>query len=209
MRVISISFLLLLFHFAYPQSAFVQIGDAGKLKAEIKKHSEEVNSIKSDFVQEKNLSMLEESVTSEGRFFFRKPGEIRWGYSKPYEYVIVVADGKFRISNEGKVSVFDIGSNQMFRQISDMIVMAISGDFVDNEEFDIGFFENADFYLAELKPHARQISDMLSAIKIYFDKTSMDVKKLKFIEPGDDYTLIVFKNYQKNIDLKDSEFILN
>jgi outer membrane lipoprotein-sorting protein len=187
----------------------VEIADAAKLKLEIKAHSEAIKSIKSDFVQEKNLSMLEEIVQSEGRFLFKKPGEIRWEYSKPFEYAIVVSNEKFLISNEGKISEFDISSNQMFRQISNMIVMAISGDFVDNKEFDIKFYENTNFYLAELNPYSQQIADMLSAIKIYFDKKSMDVKKLKFIEPGDDYTLIVFKNYQINIELSHSEFILN
>lgn len=207
-----ISFFIIVFllvGFVRAQNDFTRVENNTELKTSIKEHSALLESIKSNFTQEKHLSMLEEVVISKGKFLFKKEDNIRWEYDTPFEYTIIVSGGKFLIDNEGKKSEFDINSNPMFRQISNMIVMAVSGDFVDNNQFKVEFFENSEFYLAELQPVNEQVSQMLSVIYIYFDKKSLNVVKVKFMEPGDDFTLIKFHEYQQNIDLSTSDFQLN
>jgi len=207
-----ISFFIIVFllvGFVRAQNDFTRVENNIELKTSIKEHSALLESIKSNFTQEKHLSMLEEVVISKGKFLFKKEDNIRWEYDTPFEYTIIVSGGKFLIDNEGKKSEFDINSNPMFRQISNMIVMAVSGDFVDNNQFKVEFFENSEFYLAELQPVNEQVSQMLLAIYIYFDKESLNVIKVKFMEPGDDFTLIKFHEYQQNIDLSTSDFQLN
>lgn len=195
--------------FCPAQNGFVKVKNNTELINSIREHSALLKSIKSNFTQEKHLSMLEEVVISKGKFFFKKEDNIRWEYNTPFDYTIIVSNGKFLIDNEGKISEYDIGSNPMFKQISNMIVMAVSGDFVDNDEFNIEFFENSGFYLAKLKAVDEQVAQMLSGIYIYFDKKSLNVKQVKFLEPGDDFTLIKFHEYQQNIDLSNSDFQIN
>ncbi len=210
MRKISILILILSFvGFAGAQTDLIRIEDDTELKTSIKEHSALLKSIKSNFIQEKHLSMLEEVVISKGKFLFKKEDNIRWEYDTPFEYTIIVSEGKFLIDNEGKISEFDINSNPMFKQISNMIVMAVSGDFVDNNQFNVEFFQNSKFYLAKLQAVNEQVSQMLSGIYIYFDKESLNVVQVKFLEPGDDFTLIKFHEYQQNIDLTNSDFQLN
>ncbi len=195
--------------FAKAQNDFTKIENDTDLKTSIKEHSSSLESIKSNFTQEKHLSMLEEVVLSKGKFLFKEEDNIRWEYNTPFEYTIIVSGGKFLIDNEGKINEFDIGSNPMFKQISNMIVMAVSGDFVDNDQFELEFFDNDEFYLAKLKSVNTQISQMLSGIYIYFDKESLNVSKVKFMEPGEDFTLIKFHEYQQNVNLNSSDFKLN
>ncbi|PLX03466.1 MAG: hypothetical protein C0595_07080 [Marinilabiliales bacterium] len=210
MRKISILILILSFvGFAGAQTDLIRIEDDTELKTSIKEHSALLKSIKSNFIQEKHLSMLEEVVISKGKFLFKKEDNIRWEYDTPFEYTIIVSEGKFLIDNEGKISEFDINSNPMFKQISNIIVMAVSGDFVDNNQFNVEFFQNSKFYLAKLQAVNEQVSQMLSGIYIYFDKESLNVVQVKFLEPGDDFTLIKFHEYQQNIDLTNSDFQLN
>lgn len=207
-----ISFFIIVFllvGFAQAQTEFTRVETDTELKTSIKKHSALLKSIKSNFTQEKHLSMLEEIVISKGKFLFKKEDNIRWEYDTPFEYTIIVSGGKFLIDNEGKKSEFDIGSNPMFKQISNMIVMAVSGDFVDNKQFKVEFFENPEYYLAKLQAVNEQVSQMLSGIYIFFDKESLNVKQVKFLEPGDDFTLIKFYEYQQNINLTNSDFQLN
>lgn len=206
MRIISsIIFLFILFS-GYSQNNFVLVNDVESLNKAIKENSLKVRSIKSDFEQHKVLSMLEETLISEGNFLYKKENNVKWQYTSPYEYTIIIANGKFMINNEGRISEFDLNSNEMFRQINNMIITAISGDFIDNDDFSVIFKENNNFYLAELMPVEETVSEMLETINIYFNKKNLSVKKVKFIEPGDDYTLIVFKNRQQNIKLNDNEF---
>lgn len=179
------------------------------LNKAIKENSLKVFSIKSDFKQHKVLSMLEETLVSEGNFLYKKEDQVKWQYTSPFEYTIVISNGKFQINNEGCISEFDMNSNEMFKQINNMIITAISGDFIDNKEFSVKFKENNNYYIAQLSPTEKTVAEMLSSINIYFTKEDLNVEKVKFVEPGDDYTLIIFKNRQQNIQIKDSEFQIN
>lgn len=206
MRIISsIIFFFILFS-AYSQNNFVLVNDVESLNKAIKENSLKVTSIKSDFEQHKVLSMLEETLISEGNFLYKKENNVKWQYTSPFEYTIIIANGKFMINNEGRISEFDLNSNEIFRQINNMIITAISGDFIDNDDFSVIFKENNNFYLAELMPVEETVSEMLEAINIYFNKKNLGVEKVKFIEPGDDYTLIVFKNREQNITFNNNEF---
>jgi outer membrane lipoprotein carrier protein len=187
----------------------VKIENVIDLNNAIKENSEKVFSIKSDFIQQKNLSMLEETLESTGNFLYKKENMVKWHYSSPFEYTIVVANGKFQINNEGKISEFDLNSNEMFRQINSMIVTAISGNFINNPNFKVEFYENNEFYKAKLIPKETVVADMLSAISIFFDKDNFNVQKVKFLEPGEDFTLITFINRKQNTDVKLKDFNIN
>jgi outer membrane lipoprotein carrier protein len=153
--------------------------------------------------------MLEEVLISDGRFLFRRENDVRWEYLSPIDYTIVIYKEKFRIKNGDKISEFDIGSNAMFQQINKMIVTAIRGDFVDNPDFEASFFESKQQYRINLKAKNKQVASMLAGIEIYFDKETLAVEQVKFVEPGEDYTRIVFKNRKANIEIPDNQFEFN
>jgi len=209
MRIVSLAVFVLLSFSVFSQSDFTLVENPDDLSSKIEQASEKVLSIKSDFVQQKHLSILEETLESRGRFLFKKENKVKWQYYSPFSYTIIVANGKFIIDNEGRTNEFDVNSNEVFRQINKMIVTAISGNFVGSEEFALVLKQSDDFYLALLKPVESHVSQMLESINIYFDKETISVVKIKFVEPGGDFTSIVFENRQENIEIPDAEFLLN
>ncbi len=190
-------------------SGFTPVKDIDGFKLKLSSHTNSTNSIESNFIQEKHLWMLDEVVISEGEFLFKKENSVKWQYNTPVEYTIIIHNGKFTIVNNNKVNEFSIDSNPLFREINKMIVTAIRGDFIDNPDFDAEFFEDQDSYLASLTPTKNQVSSMLESIEIYFNKQNMQVEQVIFREPGDDYTLITFKNKILNSDLSDDRFLIN
>ncbi len=188
---------------------FREVKNIDYLKEKLADHSKSTNSIQSTFVQEKHLWMLNEVIVSEGEFLFKKSNSVKWQYNKPIEYTIVIHDGKFTIVSNNKVSEFDIASNPMFQEINKMIVTAIRGDFIDNDDFSAKFMENDEQYLAELTPVKDEINSMLLSIEIYFEKKNMEVSKVIFKEPGDDFTSILFKGKKINQDLSDDKFLIS
>ena len=62
-----------------------------------------VNTIESRFTQEKHMALLDKPVTSEGLFYFEKPGRIRWQYTKPFQNGFLI-DGKktYRLEKDQK-----------------------------------------------------------------------------------------------------------
>jgi outer membrane lipoprotein carrier protein len=158
------------------------------------------------FVQEKHLEMLEEVLVSRGKFLFKQENSVRWEYTEPIRYTILIHHGKFTIDNDGKVSQFNTDSNPMFREINKMIITAIRGDFVGNTDFAPSYFENSTQYKVRLIPSAEQVRNMIEGISIYFDKVTLQVVKVIFSEPGGDYTSIGFFNILTNIEIQDSQF---
>jgi len=192
----------------YPQQTddFQPAKNIPEIKQKIIAASAETNSLSSNFTQEKHLTMMEEVLVSKGNFQFKKENKVRWTYTHPIDYAIIINKNQFVILNEGKASTFDISSNKMFSEINQMIVMAIKGNFVDSKEFKASFFENKEFYKISLKPVNEQVAGILNSIELYFNKKSLSVEKVKFIEPGDDFTLITFTDRKLNIEIPDKTF---
>src|ERR1700752_681669 len=105
--------LIFISQFAIAQN-FKAVKDTSALKQKIESMSKTVNSIESDFTQEKNLSMLSEEITSKGNFKFKKENMLRWEYSTPYKYLIVINKDKIWIKDEKKTQKYDMNSNKIF-----------------------------------------------------------------------------------------------
>lgn len=203
-----LNFILVINSQVYSQvpSEYIPVSQTEEVKNLIRKNADETNSISSDFIQEKHLTMMAEVLNSKGRFLFRKPNDVLWEYHSPIKYAIIVQNNHFTINNDGKISTFDTESNKLFKEINSLIIMAIQGDFVDNPKFESTFFESNTLYLASLKPQDEILPDILETIEIYFEKSGLAVQQVKFIEPEGDFTLIRFNNRKKNIPINDDEF---
>ena len=186
--------------------SFKKITNLEEVKSKIADYSSKTNSIKSDFVQEKHLEILETPLISKGKFFYKKENNIRWEYIEPLKYIIVIHKGKFTIKDETKVSEYDIESNKMFKEINNMIITSMKGEIINNKDFTVSFFENNTYYLAKLTPNKKEIANFITTIKIYFNKTDFSVSKVIMVETEQDYTQIVFKNKSVNTQLNDSIF---
>jgi outer membrane lipoprotein-sorting protein len=53
----------------------------------------DINSIKGFFTQEKNLPGLSAPLLSKGAFYFRRPGYLRWEYTRPLWSRLEISDG--------------------------------------------------------------------------------------------------------------------
>ena len=207
--IVSIIFIIYASSLVAQNSEFNPVVDINALKSKLVAHAASTNSIKSDFVQEKHLWMLNEVLISKGEFLFKKENSVKWQYLTPIEYTIIIHNGIFTIINNKKVSKFSIDSNPLFHEINNMIVTAIRGDFIDNPDFGSSFYNNNEYYLAKLIPTNSNVSSMLETIEIYFNKKNMQVVKVVFREPGDDFTLITFQNKKINSELSDDRFLIN
>ena len=135
-----IAFLLTGLSFGQAPKGFTAFEDEASFKKMVRETSAKTQSISSDFTQEKHLTMMEEVLVSRGRFLFKKENKVRWEYLEPIVYAIIINQNRFIINNDGKISEFDTESNKLFKEINNMIVMAIQGNFVDDPDFAASFF---------------------------------------------------------------------
>ncbi len=200
-----ILFLICLSQFAFAQT-FKQVKDTAALKQRIEQMSKATNAIESDFTQEKNLSVLSEKVNSKGHFCFKKENMLRWEYTTPYKYLILINKDKIWIKDDKKTSKYDLNANKVFKEINDIMISCVQGTIFKSNKFRISYFENDKYYKLELTPLAAAMKESLKKINMYFDKNVTSVSKLDMIEPNDDYTTLEFINKKLNGALADNIF---
>ena len=194
--------------FAQIPATFKPVKDTLAFKHKMESQSKLVNSIESDFTQEKYLSVMSEKIISKGHFCFKKINMLRWEYNDPYKYIIAINKDKMSIKDNGKVTKYDINSNKMFKSINEMMVNTVQGNLLNNKDYKAKFYENDKQYLLELSPLQKGAKDFLKVIQLYIDKADYAVVKVKMIEPGDDYTSIDFTNRKNNQPIDDEKFIV-
>ncbi|MDW7693440.1 outer membrane lipoprotein carrier protein LolA [Flammeovirgaceae bacterium SG7u.111] len=208
-----LTLLLLIFSFSFALHAqdetLKPMQNPEVLKTGITKLSKETSSIQADFEQVKHMEILSSALTSKGKIKFKAPDKLRWEYSEPFEYMIVLNQQKMFIKDEEKTNTFDLESSKTFKEINNIIVNSVQGNILDSERFDISYFESAANYMAKLNSTNSQMKEIINSIEIYFDKADFGVVSIKLIEPTGDYTSLNFHNRKLNKPIDDSSFILH
>lgn len=189
-------------------AGYKPVKDTAAFKQQMQAQSKLVNTIESDFTQEKYLSVMSEKIITKGHFLFKKVNMLRWEYTDPLKYLIAINKDKMFIKDNGKVSKYDINSNKMFKSINEMMVNTVQGNLLNNKDYKAKYYENEKFYLLELSPLQKGAKDFLKVIQLYIDKKDYAVVKVKMIEPSDDYTMIDFSNRKTNQPIGDEKFIV-
>jgi len=185
-----------------------EVGTA-ELQKEMKQKTANLETVSCNFKQNKHLEYLDAVVESEGNLFFDKKNRLRWEYSTPYEYLIVINQGKFSIKTDGKVSEFDVNSNKIFGQISDLIISSVNGTIFTDPNFSVKAYSENDEYIIYLEPKIKEMKEVLNQIKLYINKSDFSVNKVYMFEREDNYTEIIFINKKFNEVLPESTFSCN
>lgn len=205
-------FLLLILYsnFSISQTAFIKMKDVSGFKTKLTEMSKSTNTIESNFTQEKNLSILSKAINSKGYFCYKKENKVRWEYTEPYAYLVIIQGSKLFIKDRNNKKQYDTQSNKMFQELNKFLVGCINGDILNKtNEYQIDYMENALQYYVKLVPNDKKMKEMISEIHIYFNKKDYAVDKLKMVEPGGDYTNIEFVNKKLNGIIPDEKFNFN
>lgn len=167
------------------------------------REAQTIQSIESDFTQVKYLDILDEKVTSKGKFYYQKSDKICMEYAEPINYLIVINGTRLKIVADGKKSTVSLNSNKMMNQMQDMLTACMVGDLSKmSSDYQLEYFEDARYYLVKIKPVNKAIQAYIRGIEIYLDKKDMSVHKLRLAETATDYTEYEFYNKRFNA-LKD------
>lgn len=187
---------------------FKQVKDTSALKQKIEAMSQTINSIESDFTQEKNLKVLSEKIVSKGHLIFKKENLLRWEYYSPSKYLIVINKNKVFIKDEKKTTKYDMNSNKVFKEINDIMISCVQGTIFKSNKFKTAYFENDKSFKLELIPTTKNMKDSFKKINLYFDKNLSSVAKIEMIETSEDFTLIEFINKKLNAAISENSFII-
>ncbi len=189
-------------------AGFKPLADEAVFRQKFKAQAAATQTIKSEFIQEKNMSVLSEKLISKGTFQFKKEHKVRMEYTHPFKYLLVINKDKVLIKDEQKTNTFSAKSNKLFEHINKIIMDCVQGTAIDNKSFSTKITENESYYLLTLIPQKKEMKDFFSTIYIYIDKKDYSVHKLDMQEASGDNTVITFVNKQINVTLSDEIFAI-
>ena len=187
-------------------SSFGPMEDPSGFRQRVEQRADTVNTMRSRFTQVKDMSFMEKKVTSQGRFFFKKPNMVRWEYTEPFEHRIYIRGDKLTIKGEKKEDSYDMGSNEMFRRMNEMIVSSVRGQVFENDAFEPAYYENGDFYLVALEPKEKSMKEFFEKMFLYFSRTEHEVQRIVMVGSSGDTTRIDLEKKRVNVPLSDERF---
>jgi outer membrane lipoprotein-sorting protein len=155
-----------------------------------------VQTLSSDFSQERHLSMLKEPLVSTGRFAYEKPDRLYWETLKPEPMGFVVQGDKAKrwSGDPGKAETLEVNQEFMIRAIVEQVFAWARADFAWLEKrYRISVREESPFLL-KLIPLSFQEKKFLAYITITFSEDWTYVRLVELREKGGDFMRLRFMN---------------
>ncbi len=190
----------------WAQTGFKVVADPAAFKQQFAKVSQQTQSLQSDFVQEKNLSMLSDKIVSKGKFWFKRENKVRMEYQQPSYYLLVMNGKDIKTKDTQKENRVSAKSNKLFEQINKIMIDCVQGNVLDNEAFQAQVMENAQYYQLVLKPVNKALAAFFKTIHLLVSKQDYAVVKITMHEITGDDTAISFVNKQVNVNIPDAVF---
>jgi outer membrane lipoprotein-sorting protein len=200
--LISIAFLNLQ---AQP-AGYKPVASLAVFKQQFTAAAQKTTSIKSDFLQEKNLAMLEDKIVSKGKFWFKKNSMVRMEYNQPFQYLMILNQDAVYIKDGQKENKMTTRGNKLFQQINKIMIDCIQGTALENKDFKTAVYENAQGFMIEMIPTVKSLKEFFNTIHIVVNKKDLSVIKIDLIEQGGDNTVINFINKEINATIPDALF---
>ena len=181
--------------------------ESQKVVAELTEAAVSMQTLQCRFMQEKISSMLAEPTVAEGTMHYAAPDRLRWEYTKPYAFALVVNGERIVKVTDGKAEMVDGKSNRMYQGIVSIIMGSASGKkLFDTSVFDVVMYDDNEFWRAEMTPKRRDMKRMFSQLVFRFDKKTKGISRVEFKEAGGDITSIRFEDIKLNEAIGEGKF---
>ncbi len=177
-----------------------------EFKKQFSKAAQATQSIQCEFVQDKNLSMMDDKIVSTGKFWFKRENKVRMEYQKPSYYLLVINGNDIKTKDGQKENKVSAKSNKVFEQVNRMMIDCVQGTALDSKSFTAKLFEGPQSYLVELTPVVKNLQGIFKTINLTVDKKDHSVVKIDMREQSGDNTLISFQHKQVNVNIPDALF---
>lgn len=176
-----------------------------KVLTELKGALNSMKSIKGNIRQEKSFAFLNDKLVSTGNFVYKKDDKLRWDFSEPIEYIILINENSMRLKEEGEEKKYK-GVNKILRQVKEIILGCVDGSIMSNPSYKTSFASNGSSVKIQLQPKAKQLKEFIQQIDVQFTLDNSVLQQVTLTDPSGDQTEIYFSNVKTNEPIKESVF---
>lgn len=203
MKKILLFSLLLFTHVLSAQTMEFTKVDDNKKENLIRKISKSFTSFGCDFKELKYITILDETITSEGKIYYKSPDKLFCKYCFPKEISIVVFGKEIIIKTpDGNQNPNDF----YYEKISTLLDVIGGKSYKQFDKYNLEVFYNSIQYLVVITPTNKPERLFFNKISIYFNSSSNTIDKIIMLDSSDDVITMTFHNQAKNIRIDDSIF---
>lgn len=178
-----------------------------QLKKKINQTATAMKTMQCDFIQTKNIKMLNDKLVSKGKMYYQQGNKLRWEYISPYQYVFILNNDKVLIKNNQRNDVVDVKQNKMFKEITRIMMSSVIGNcLTDDKGFKTSITANSKEWIANLLPLRKDMKQMFQKMILHFNPQKAIVTSVELIERNGDKTVIELKNVRVNETLRTDMF---
>ncbi|MBU2515176.1 outer membrane lipoprotein carrier protein LolA [bacterium] len=172
---------------------------------EIQKATDKVDSISSEFTQEKHLAILKTPLVSKGVFFYQKPNSLRWEYQSPVPSVLMSFQGELkRFYKQDDEFKEDTGAHlQAMQIVIQEITNWLGGQFDKNPNFTSELLKNKGIVLT---PNKKELEEMIARIELVFSNQPGVIESVIIYESKNSFTKLIFARPTINSAIDPSRF---
>jgi len=200
----SILLLVVLSTSVYSQE-YSKIGDPKACKAALEKQHKEMKTMTADFTETATSPLLTAAQKGSGKMWYKKENKIRWEKTKPESQVILINGKTVKLQEKGK-EVSSASSKMVVKKIQGLMVQMMTGEFLNEKEFKITYYENKSNYKLVLTPKSDKMKRYVSEIHLVFSKKELTIKELTMLTDNDNKLVYSFSNMEVNGTINDSKF---
>jgi len=166
-------------------------------------------SLKTDFIQEKELAIFKNKIILKGRIYLQKPDRLAWHVDKPVKYSVVITDKSIRQWDEDTNQVQEIvlAKNPVLKNVLGQMTVWFSGNYSSLlEDNNVQVLQKSPLII-EFTPKETNISKkVIKNITITFREDEKYLKQIRIQENSRDVTTIIFLNTVLNAPVDSSSF---
>lgn len=184
---------------------FTKVKNPSVCKNAINVKAKNTTSITANFDELMYSSMYNQPKKASGKLNYKKSNKIRWEHITPKKQIVLIDGTKVRLFEDGK-EVKNATSNQVIKKVQSLMMQLFSGDFLNEKEFSVSYYESSTQYKLILKPKNSRMAKYISEVEMYFDKKSLQLAKMTMLETDADKVEYSFSSVTLNSSIPDSNF---
>lgn len=182
--------------------------DKNRIFSQIAASASQVQTLSSDFIQEKHFSMLKNVLFSKGHLYYKRNNQLRWELSEPTASGFAVNGKQAKRWDEtsGNTRTFAVHEVPFIKVFTDQVFAWAQADFKWLQNRYRIEVLNAKPVDLKLSPILSQEKKYVDHLRITFTREVSHVQIVEVHEPDGDFTRIRFLDPKINEPLEDSLF---
>jgi outer membrane lipoprotein-sorting protein len=189
----------------------LQAADVNALLLRLETKMAGVNTLETDFTQEKRLAVFNQPIILKGKIFIKKPELFSWHVKEPLRYTLLIKGSLIKQWDEesNQVQQFSLSGNPGFSMAVAQMKVWFSGAYVSLlKDYTAKIISETPIILEFAPMQSNPASGLIKTVTVFFEKEGRYLRKIIIEEKSGDSAILEFSSVKLNMPIDRSAWEL-